>query len=198
MRIVLATRNAHKAEEIRRMAPSWIEILTLDDIGWTTPIDEPYDTFEENARAKAETIFNACGIPALADDSGLEVDALSGRPGVRSARYAGDDQHDRRNLEKVVDELAGCTNRRARFRAVLAFCATPGYAELFQGTVEGHIAETSRGAGGFGYDPVFVPEGFDQTFGELGPEVKNRISHRAKALHAFVGYLYGAFPAPAR
>lgn len=198
MRIVLATRNAHKAEEIRRMAPSWIDILTLDDIGWTTPIEEPYDTFEANARVKAETIFNGCGIPALADDSGLEVDALSGRPGVRSARYAGDDQHDQRNLEKVLAELKNCTNRRARFRAVLAFCAAPGHAELFQGTVDGHIADEARGAGGFGYDPVFVPEGFDLTFAELGSAVKNRISHRAKALRAFVGHLHGTFPSPGR
>jgi XTP/dITP diphosphohydrolase len=198
MRIVLATRNAHKAEEIRRMAPSWIDILTLDDIGWTIPIEEPHDTFEENAQVKAVTIFNACGIPALADDSGLEVDALSGRPGVRSARYAGDDQDDRRNLEKVIDELDGCTNRRARFRAVLAFCAAPGHTDFFQGVVDGYIADKASGTGGFGYDPVFMPEGFDRTFGELGPEVKNRISHRAKALAAFIRHLHGAFPAPAR
>jgi XTP/dITP diphosphohydrolase len=198
MRIVLATRNAHKAEEIRRMAPSWIDILTLDDIGWTTPIDEPYDTFEANARAKAETIFSASGIPALADDSGLEVDALSGRPGVRSARYAGDDQHDQRNLEKVLSEMDNRTNRRARFRAVLAFCAAPGHTALFQGAVEGHITEQARGTYGFGYDPIFMPAGFDCTFAELGPEVKNRISHRAKALRAFVEHLHGAFPAPGR
>lgn len=198
MRIVLATRNAHKAEEIRRMAPSWIDILTLDNIGWTAPIDEPFDTFEENARAKAETIFNACGMPALADDSGLEVDALAGRPGVRSARYAGDDQDDRRNLQQVLDELEGRTDRRARFRAVLAFCAATGHTAFFQGAVDGQIADHARGTGGFGYDPVFVPEGFDRTFGELSPDVKNRISHRAKALHAFIDHLHGAFPAPAR
>jgi len=189
MRILLASHNAHKADEIRAMLPSGLALITLRDIGWTEPLDEPYHTFRENALAKARAVSAATGLPALADDSGLEIDALDGRPGVFSARYAGDTATDAENVEKVLREMKGVANRTARFRAVLAY-VRPGQPELVvEGTVDGEIALEIRGEGGFGYDPVFIPDGFEDSFGVLSASLKNRISHRAVALRKWIAAL---------
>lgn len=188
-RILLASHNAHKADEIRSMLPPGLELITLRDIGWTAPLDEPHHTFRENALAKARAVSGATGLPVLADDSGLEIDALDGRPGVFSARYAGAAATDAENVEKVLREMDGVTNRTARFRAVLAY-VRPGQPELvFDGTVEGEIALQIRGEGGFGYDPVFIPGGFADSFGVLPASLKNRISHRAMALRKWISAL---------
>jgi len=189
MRIVLATNNTHKASEIRAMLPKDISLLTLRDIGWKGVIDEPWPTFAGNAAAKATVIHAWCGLPVLADDSGLVVDALEGRPGIRSARYAGESADDAANRARVLKEMRGQARRSARFVAVLAYCTGPTTVEYFTGSVEGQILEESRGTGGFGYDPIFVPEGFDRSFAELAPAVKNRISHRARAFNLFLSFL---------
>lgn len=189
MQILLATTNAHKAAEFRTMLPKNLDLLTLRDIDWTQPIDEPYLTFEENARHKALTLHRHTGLPVLSDDSGLEIDALDKRPGVHSARYAGNEQDDVKNRKKVLLEMAGITNRAARFRAVLVFCLSDVQALAFEGVVEGRITLEERGHGGFGYDPIFIPAGFSHTFGELPLSVKNRISHRARAFEKFLAFL---------
>ena len=170
------------------MLPSAIQIKGLRDIGWTDEIPEPFESFEENAAAKANLLFEQTGIPCFAEDSGLEVDALNGRPGVFSARYAGEHGNSEANINKLLSVLEGITNRSARFIAVIAF-PTPSRVIFFTGIVAGTIASGPRGAGGFGYDPVFIPNGFKDTFGELSPAVKQSISHRKKALTSFIDYL---------
>jgi len=185
MILVLGTRNRHKAAEIAAL-------LRAPGIEWKTAADYPDipspvedgATFEENAVKKAVAWARATGHWALADDSGLEVDALCGEPGVRSARYAGDAADDAANNRKLLIELEGETGRQARFRCVLALASPDGRTRTAEGVCEGRILTAPRGAGGFGYDPLFVPYGFDQTFAEMPPETKNRISHRARALQA--------------
>lgn len=179
-RIVLATTNAGKAREFEALLPG-LKILTLQDVGFLDTIEEPFDSFEQNARVKAETVFKATGIPSLADDSGLCVAARGGAPGVHSARYAGEPASSERNMTKLLDELKGADNRSAYFIAVLCFFDANG-PRYFEGRCNGSIAYQASGSGGFGYDPVFIPEGYHQSFGELPPTVKAEISHRAKAL----------------
>ncbi len=183
MQIVIATRNPHKLQELR-------EILGGPGLEWRSAIDFPDlpdveedgETFEANAVKKAEALSRATGTWALADDSGLEVDALGGAPGVRSARYAGEPADYAANNARLLRDLAGASDRRARFRCVLAL-AGPGFrTATVEGSCEGHIAEAPRGAMGFGYDPLFVPDGHTATFAELPPEAKHRISHRGRAL----------------
>ena len=186
--ILFASSNAHKLDEIRAMVPASILVKGLHDIQWTADIPEPYDTFEENAAAKATRIAAETGIPCFAEDSGLEVDALNGRPGVLSARYAGEHGDADANINKLLQELKGITNRKARFVAVIAY-PMPERVVFFKGTVEGSIAFDDGGTGGFGYDPVFIPQGFKHTFGQLAPSIKQSISHRRKALMAFIGFL---------
>lgn len=186
--IVFATNNQHKLEEIRHLLGKRYEIRGLQDIGCAEDIPEPFDTLEENARAKAEYIFGKYGIPCFADDTGLETEALGGEPGVLSARYAGEAKDPAANMEKLLSRLEGASNRRARFRTVIAY-AIPGETLLFEGIVNGQLLEERRGNMGFGYDPIFVPEGFSLTFAEMPLQEKNLLSHRARAMQQFIHFL---------
>ncbi len=183
--IVVATRNAGKLREFRKLMPKSVKLLSLDDVGFSAEIDEPYDTFSENAMTKARTVYQYCQIPVIADDSGLEVLALDGAPGVRSARYAGEDASDCEHVDKVLEVMSGEQDRRAQFVCVLAWVDGDDE-QSYRGTCEGRISESVRGVGGFGYDPVFIPQGYDQTFGELDPSIKNSLSHRSEAIRRFV------------
>ena len=193
MRIVFATNNKNKLAEIREMLDgSGIEVLSLGDIGCHDDIPETADTLEGNALQKARYIHDKYKMSCFADDTGLEVDALGGAPGVYSARYAGGEGHDSEaNMAKLLAGLDGKSDRRARFRTVVALITDEeeGREELFEGIVTGEIIKEKRGAGGFGYDPVFRPDGYDKTFAELGHEVKNKISHRALAVAKLVARL---------
>ena len=166
-----------------------VEVLSLKDIQCDVDIPETADTLEGNAVLKAEYIYRHYGLDCFADDTGLEVEVLNGAPGVYSARYAGGEGHDSEaNMRKLLAEIEGKTNRKAQFRT--AICLIEGGAEhLFEGVVKGEIIEEKRGASGFGYDPVFMPEGYTETFAEMGSEEKNRISHRARAVQALCAYL---------
>lgn len=193
MKIVFATNNKNKLAEIREMlAGSGIEVLSLADIGCHDDIPETGNTIEENAMQKARYIYNKYGMSCFADDTGLEVEALGGEPGVYSARYAGGTGHDSEaNMTKLLANLAGKDNRKARFRTAVALILDGGNGRerLFEGVVTGEITEERRGEGGFGYDPIFRPDGYDRTFAELGHETKNKISHRARAVAGLVEYL---------
>lgn len=186
--ILFATHNAHKAQEVKDLLPTGFSLLTLADINWTLEIAEPFNTYEENAKAKAYFIFERTGIPCFSDDSGLAVDALNGDPGVHSAMYAGPGRNSQDNIEKVLRELSGETNRKASFYAVIAY-VTANEIQLFKGFVRGKITQTPLGVSGFGYDPIFVPDGFEMTFGQMDNSMKNKISHRAKAMEKFFNYL---------
>lgn len=188
-KLVFATNNAHKLEEIRAILAGTMQVLSLKDIGCEADIPETADTLEGNARLKAEYIYHHYGLDCFADDTGLEVEALNGAPGVYSARYAGGEGHDSEaNMRKLLANLEGETNRNARFRT--AICLIEGGKEhLFEGIVNGSIATHKQGASGFGYDPLFVPQGYSQTFAQMGNEEKNRISHRARAVQALCQYL---------
>lgn len=183
MKSIIATRNAHKLEEIRAIFNfQGLEVCSALDFPDIPDTVEDRDTFEGNAIKKAQELCDATGLMTLADDSGLEVDALDGAPGVYSARYAGDSCDYAANNAKLLRELTGKENRRARFRTVIAF-ARPGKEPLtVEGKCDGIIIDELRGEHGFGYDPLFVPDGFEQTFAELPAETKNKISHRANAL----------------
>ncbi len=188
-RLVFATKNAHKLEEIRAILGDTVEILSLNDINCHEDIPETADTLEGNAVQKAEFIYKRYGIDCFADDTGLEVEALGGAPGVYSARYAGGEGHDSEaNMKKLLAELDGQKDRMAQFRTVICLIEA-GVKHLFEGVVKGEIIEEKRGKTGFGYDPIFVPEGYDETFAEMGGEEKNRISHRARAVQALCAYL---------
>lgn len=195
MKIVFATNNEHKLSEIRNMLGSDIEVVSLKDIGCTTDIPETGHTLEENAMQKADYIRRNYGLSVFADDTGLEVDALGGAPGVYSARYAGGAGHDSEaNMAKLLAELGDNDNRKARFRTVIAMILTgDGQAAdtvmTFEGIVNGSIIRERRGGEGFGYDPVFCPDGYEKTFAELGNDIKNQISHRARAVKKLAGYL---------
>lgn len=183
MKLLIATRNSHKLEEIRRIFDfSGLEVLSAFDFPEIPDVVEDGDTLEENARKKAREMALATGLWALADDSGLEVDALDGAPGVYSARYAGEDCSYADNNTKLLRELDGASSRLARFRTVMALSDPQGAVETVEGVCPGKIIETLRGEHGFGYDPLFVPEGFSKTFAELSSAEKNKISHRARAL----------------
>lgn len=189
MQIVFATNNAHKLAEIRAILGRDIEILSLADIGCHDVIPETADTLEGNALIKARWVKERYGFDCFADDTGLEVAALGGRPGVHTARYAFPDRHDPvANTRKLLAELDGKDDRSARFRTVIAL--VQGSDEtLFEGIVDGRIAPEERGTEGFGYDPVFEPEGLGLTFAELGVETKNSMSHRARAVKRLAEYL---------
>lgn len=188
-KLVFATNNAHKLEEVRAILGENIEVLSLDDIGCHADIPETAETLEGNAALKAEYIYEHYGLDCFADDTGLEVEALDGAPGVYSARYAGGEGHDSEaNMKKLLKELEGKDNRRAQFRTAICLIES-GKEYLFEGIVKGGIVEEKRGASGFGYDPVFVPEGYGETFAEMGGEEKNKISHRARAVQQLCAYL---------
>lgn len=189
MRIVFATNNQHKLSEICQILGDSIEVLSLKDIGCDVDIPETGSTLEENALQKAQYVYDHYHIDCFADDTGLEVDALGGAPGVYSARYAGGEGHDSEaNMTKLLGELGENNNRRARFRTVIALIQQ-GEVHEFEGIVNGQIIRERRGGEGFGYDPIFQPDGYDQTFAELGLEVKNNISHRARATQKLADYL---------
>lgn len=187
-KLVFATNNRHKLEEVGDVLKDQLRILSLKEINCFDDIPETADTLEGNALIKATHVYDTYGYDCFADDTGLEVEALGGRPGVYSARYAGEDQNAARNMEKLLRELEGSTNRRARFRTVVALIEG-GKVSYFEGKIEGQIIEQQRGSAGFGYDPVFVPDGYSQTFAELGSELKNKISHRALAVKELIEYL---------
>ena len=181
-KLVVATNNAHKLSEIRAIVGDEIELLTLADINCFDDIPETADTLEGNALQKARYIYEKYGVDCFADDTGLEVTALGGGPGVHTARYAYADRHDpKANTEKLLRELAGATDRSAQFRTVVALILG-GEEHLFEGIVEGKVVTALRGENGFGYDPVFEVEETGLTFAEMGPEGKNTISHRARAV----------------
>lgn len=187
--IVFATNNAHKLEEIRHILGDRYDVRSLNDIGCHEDIPEDFDTLEENSRQKAEYIFRKYGLTCFADDTGLEVDALGGAPGVHSARYAEGTDHDSEaNMRKLLRELGDNPNRTARFRTVITLIENDK-TSLFVGVVEGRIAYEKSGTGGFGYDPIFIPEGYDQSFACLGADIKNTISHRARAVQKLSDYL---------
>jgi XTP/dITP diphosphohydrolase len=186
MKIVLATRNRHKIQEIKTILGDLpLEILTLNDFPDVPELREDGATFQDNSLQKAQAVHHHLKLPALADDSGLEVFFLNGRPGVRSARYAGDGASDEQNNEKLLGQMRGVAPRRrkAQFRAVLTLLDEKG-AEVTEGICPGSLAESGRGTNGFGYDPIFIPSGFSRTYAELSAEEKNQISHRARALAA--------------
>ena len=191
-KIVFATNNAHKLAEIREMlAGTGIEVQSLADIGCHEDIPETSATIEGNARQKAEYIYNKYGACCFADDTGLEVAALGGEPGVYSARYAGGEGHDSEaNMAKLLAKLDGEDDRRAQFRTVIALTqGGDGGTIEFEGIVTGEITRERRGGEGFGYDPIFRPDGYAETFAEMGHEEKNKISHRARAVATLVEYL---------
>lgn len=187
-KLVFATNNKHKLEEVSSVSQDSIEILSLKDINCFDDIPETADTLKDNALMKAQYIYDKYSYDCFADDTGLEVEALGGRPGVFSARYAGEDQNSERNIKKLLSELEGETNRKAKFRTVVALIEN-GEIKYFEGIIKGHITNKPVGSSGFGYDPVFIPEGFSQTFAEIGSELKNKISHRALAINELKKYL---------
>lgn len=190
-KIVFATNNAHKLEELRRICAGRFEILSLRDIGCHDDIPEAAPTFEGNALAKARWVKERYGYDCMADDSGLEVDALGGAPGVRSARFAGEGHDDGANNRLLLEKLAGVSPeaRTARFRTAICLLEGDSAPRYFSGKVEGRILDGPRGEGGFGYDPLFVPEGWDKTFAEGSGAEKDAVSHRGRAVRALLGYL---------
>jgi XTP/dITP diphosphohydrolase len=178
--LVFATNNSHKAREVEGILGPGFEVRTLKDIGCYEDIEETADTLEGNALLKARYVKEKYGYDCFSDDSGLEVEALGGAPGVHTARYAGESREPDANMALLLRNLEGQANRRARFRAVVVLIFN-GKEILLEGICPGEIAFAKRGTGGFGYDPIFIPNGYDATFAELGDDVKNQISHRAKA-----------------
>ncbi len=189
MKIVFATNNKHKLEEIKDILGKDFEIVSLDEIGCHEDIPETGLTLEENARQKSSYIVEHYNHDCFADDTGLEVDALNGEPGVHSARYAEGTDHDSEaNMRKLLSKMSNVKDRTARFRTVISLIIN-GVEYQFEGRVEGRIATEKHGTEGFGYDPIFIPEGYDKSFAELGEEVKNQISHRARAVKKLAEYL---------
>ena len=188
MELLFGTNNLHKLKEVRNILAGHYHIHSLQDIGLDLEVEETADTLEGNAILKAETYARHSGLACFADDTGLEVEALGGAPGVYSARYAGPQCIAADNIQKLLGALAGMENRKARFRTVIAYVDST-QTLTFEGEVWGEIIMANRGVGGFGYDPVFLPDGFSHTFAEMKPEQKNQISHRGKAVQAFTDFL---------
>jgi XTP/dITP diphosphohydrolase len=186
--LVFATNNRHKLEEVSAKINGDIRLLTLQDIGCFDDIEETGTTFKANASIKSHHVYSTYQLDCFGDDSGLEIDALNGEPGVYSARYAGTHGNHAANISKVLENLEGETNRKARFRTVISLMWN-GEEHFFEGTVEGTIRTEIAGEGGFGYDPIFEPEGYDITFAEMSMAEKNAISHRAKAMEQLIAFL---------
>lgn len=187
-KLVFATNNAHKLEEISSILGEKVELLSLKDIHCDADIPETADTLEGNAMLKARYIYANYGLDCFADDTGLEVEALDGAPGVFSARYAGDGHNAEANMQKLLQNMQGVHNRKAQFRTAICLILD-GKSHLFEGIVKGEIIKEKRGGSGFGYDPIFVPEGYSKTFAEMGNETKNKISHRARAVEKLCRFL---------
>lgn len=188
MKIVFATNNAHKLDEVRQVVGDNFELISLRECGVTEDIPECEPTLEGNALSKARYIYNRTGLNCFADDTGLEVDALGGEPGVRSARYATDGHDDQANKRLLLERMSECENRAAQFRTAVALILD-GEEYLFEGIVRGEITRSEQGEGGFGYDPLFVPEGFTQTFAQMSGAEKNAISHRGRAVRKLAEFL---------
>lgn len=188
MQLIFATHNKNKLKEVNSLMPATINLLSLDDVNFTEEIEETEPAIEGNALLKAETVYNKTGLNCFADDSGLLVDALNGAPGVYSARYAGEQKNDNNNIKKLLEELRTKNNRKAHFKTVMALVLNNSK-YLFEGTINGTITTEKRGSNGFGYDPVFMPDGYDKTFAEMSFEEKSSISHRAIALHKLTAFL---------
>ena len=188
-KLVFATNNAHKLEEVAAILGDQVELLSLNDTSCQTDIPETAETLEGNALLKSSYIYKNYHLDCFADDTGLEVEALNGAPGVYSARYAGGEGHDAQaNMLKLLHELEGKENRKAQFRTAISLILD-GKEYLFEGVIKGEIIKEKRGDSGFGYDPVFMPEGYDRTFAELGNDIKNQISHRALAVQKLCEFL---------
>ncbi|HOK26972.1 MAG TPA: non-canonical purine NTP diphosphatase [Bacteroidales bacterium] len=188
MRLVFATNNKHKIREISELLGDNIELLSLEDVNIHCEIPEDYNTLEENAMAKARYIHKITGMDVFADDTGLEIDALNGAPGVFSARFAGEEKDFEKNIDKVLELMKDAENRKAAFRTVIALIKNERE-YLFEGKVNGTILRERRGTGGFGYDPIFLPDGYTQTFAEMTLNQKNMISHRAIAFRKLKSFL---------
>ena len=188
MKLVFATNNKHKLQEVRDIVGDRVEVLSLSDIGCFEDIPETADTLQGNALIKARHIYEKFGFDCFADDTGLEVEALDGAPGVYSARYAGEECDSEANMQKLLHNLTGKSNRNAQFRTVIALIIN-GEELLFNGIVKGTIATEKKGDSGFGYDPVFVPEGYSESFAQMSGEMKNSISHRFRATQQLSDYL---------
>lgn len=188
MKLVFATNNRHKLDEIRAILGDKIELLSLNDINCHDEIPETANTLQGNALIKAKYIYEKFGMNCFADDTGLEVDSLNGEPGVYSARYAGEECNSEANMNKLLDNLTGKTDRDAQFRTVIALIIN-GEEKLFEGCVKGIISNEKKGDTGFGYDPIFIPEGFSESFAQMGSEIKNSISHRYRATEKLCKYL---------
>lgn len=192
-RIIAATNNAHKISEIRPLVEPDFRVLSLEDIGCAEELPETQATLEGNSLQKAAYIYNRFQLPCFADDTGLEVEALDGAPGVFSARYAGEQKNSEDNIALLLKNLAGQQNRKARFRTVITLIGLTAEAVTFEGVVAGSILAHKKGRGGFGYDPVFVPDGFSRTMAEMTLDEKNRISHRGQAIRKLAGWLKDHF-----
>ena len=186
-KLLFATSNANKLREVREILANQYEVLSLKDIDWNEEIPEPFDTIRENSIYKANYFFEKMGMDCISEDSGLEVEALDGRPSAYSARYAGESRDDIQNYQKVLAEMQGESNRTARFKSIITY-KTETICETFEGEMLGAIGFEPKGSNGFGYDPIFMPEGKNQTNAELTSEEKNAISHRKKALAKLVDF----------
>lgn len=193
MKLVFATANRNKAIEVEKLVPEHIRVMTLEDAGITEEIPETAPTIAGNALQKAKYVVEKCRLNCFADDTGLEVEALNGEPGVYSARYAGEEKNADANMNKLLEKLEGTENRNAQFKTVIALLIN-GKEYLFEGIVKGKISRAKHGEKGFGYDPVFIPEGYDKTFAEMELEQKNTISHRAIAVKKLVDFLNSGLP----
>ena len=188
LQLVFATNNRHKLEEVAAKINGEIQLLTLEDIGCKEDIEETGSTFKENASIKSHYVYDKYYLNCFGDDSGLIIDALNGEPGVYSARYAGEHGNHAANIARVLDKLKEIENRKARFKTIISLIWN-GNEHFFDGTVEGTIRYETTGSGGFGYDPIFQPDGYDITFAEMTMEAKNQISHRARAMEKLISFL---------
>lgn len=187
-KIVFATNNKNKLKEIQHLLKDIVDIMSLDDIGFNEDIAETEDSLKGNASLKSHAIYDRLGYHVFSDDTGLEIDALNGEPGVYSARYAGEDGQAEANMQKVLKNMTGQKQRSARFRTVISLILN-GKEYFFEGKVEGHILDEKQGNEGFGYDPIFQPTGYNETFAELSLDIKNQISHRGQAVKQLVAFL---------
>lgn len=187
-KLVFATNNLHKLKEVSAILGTEIELLSLNDINCHTDIPETADTLEGNALLKAHFVYDNYKLNCFADDTGLEVEVLNGEPGVYSARYAGDEHDSEANMLKLLYNMQGKENRQAQFRTVISLILDNTKYQ-FEGIIKGRITKEKKGSSGFGYDPIFIPEGYNETFAELGDDIKNRISHRAQAIHKLCEFL---------
>lgn len=188
MKICFATNNAHKLQEVQQILGDRFQVISLKEAGFDGDIPETHETLEENSLEKAAYVFERIQLPVFSDDSGLEIEALNGKPGVHSAHYAGT-RNATVNMQKVLDELQGITDRKGQFRAVITYC-DGSQTEQFEGVIKGSLAEEVVGADGFGYDPIFIPEGHQHTFAEMSAELKNTMSHRKRAVEKLADFLH--------